>query len=168
MSSGSCQINPFEADVGFGVSMKSEFTGKAALRAVKEAGITRKRIGFAIEGKRIARTGMGIFSGEERVGEVTSGTVRLRVPNLHLHEGVFDVTVAATSHDERDVYDWLAKRLGTAAPREAPPDEAASSRRAASNKRCRNARLRETGYRFTYPSFREGYLDIVRDFAAGS
>ena len=44
-------------------------------------------------------------------GTVSSGTVRLRVPSLHLHEGVFDITVAATSHDERDVYDWLDRWL---------------------------------------------------------
>jgi aminomethyltransferase len=67
-------LNPFEADVGFGVSMKSEFTGKGALRAAKEAGLSRKRIGFVGESRRIAREGMEIHAGEEKVGWVTSGT----------------------------------------------------------------------------------------------
>jgi aminomethyltransferase len=68
------ETNPFEADVSFGVSMKSEFTGKDALVKAKEAGLTRKRIGFEVDSKRIPRTGMGIVSGDETVGAVTSGT----------------------------------------------------------------------------------------------
>ena len=68
------ETNPFEADVAFGVSMKSEFTGKEALVAAKENGLTRKRIGFEVDSKRIPRTGMGIVSGDENVGTVTSGT----------------------------------------------------------------------------------------------
>ncbi len=68
------EINPFEADVGFGVSMKSEFTGREALLRVKEEGIRRKRIGFEAESRRIPRTGMDILAGGEKVGWVTSGT----------------------------------------------------------------------------------------------
>jgi nucleoside-diphosphate-sugar epimerase len=55
-----------------------------------------------------------------------------------------------------EVVTWLSKELGVHAP---PPGEAERS-----NKRCRNARLRDTGYRFEYPTFREGYGPIVRDF----
>jgi aminomethyltransferase len=69
------ETNPFEADVSFGVSMKSEFTGRAALAAVKEAGIRRKRIGFEVHSKRIPRTDMDILSDGEKVGHVTSGTL---------------------------------------------------------------------------------------------
>ncbi|MCC6830146.1 MAG: ABC transporter ATP-binding protein [Thermoleophilia bacterium] len=36
-----------------------------------------------------------------------TGSARFHIPSLHLHEGRFTVTVAATSADERDVYDWL-------------------------------------------------------------
>jgi ABC-type polysaccharide/polyol phosphate transport system ATPase subunit len=39
--------------------------------------------------------------------EVAAGTVRFTVPALHLHEGRFMLTVAANSHDESEVYDWL-------------------------------------------------------------
>ena len=38
---------------------------------------------------------------------VAEGVVRFVIPALALHEGRFTVTVAATSHDERTVYDWL-------------------------------------------------------------
>ncbi len=70
----SLELNPFEADVAFGVSMKSDFTGKAALAAAEKAGVTRRRIGFASAEKRIPRTGMDILSGGKKVGWVTSGT----------------------------------------------------------------------------------------------
>lgn len=55
-----------------------------------------------------------------------------------------------------EVVTWLADKLGVPAP---PHEESARL-----NKRCRNARLRESGYRFTFPTFREGYGPIVRDF----
>ena len=32
------------------------------------------------------------------------------------------------------------------------------------NKRCRNALLRESGFELRYPSFRDGYPDIIRAF----
>jgi nucleoside-diphosphate-sugar epimerase len=59
--------------------------------------------------------------------------------------------------DEAVVLRWIASQLGVAAPpaREEPP--APGARRPGSNKRCSNAALRATGYRFRYPSFREGY-----------
>ncbi len=55
-----------------------------------------------------------------------------------------------------EVVTWLAERLGVAAP------PAGGTERV--NKRCRNARLRDAGYRFEYPTFREGYGPIVREF----
>ena len=54
------------------------------------------------------------------------------------------------------VVTWLSAELGVATP---PPAETERF-----NKRCRNARLRETGYRFEHPSFRDGYRPIVREF----
>ena len=55
-----------------------------------------------------------------------------------------------------DVVGWLSRELGV--PR--PPDAEAERL----NKRCRNALLRDSGYRFELPSFREGYGPIVRQF----
>jgi ABC-type polysaccharide/polyol phosphate transport system ATPase subunit len=39
-------------------------------------------------------------------GLAGEGAVRFRIPSLHLHEGRFALTVAVTSQDEREVYDW--------------------------------------------------------------
>jgi nucleoside-diphosphate-sugar epimerase len=51
---------------------------------------------------------------------------------------------------------WLAERLGVPGPTvvSVPTDAEASMR---GNKRCSNRRLRASGFRFRYPSFRDGY-----------
>jgi nucleoside-diphosphate-sugar epimerase len=59
-----------------------------------------------------------------------------------------------------EVVTWMSKELNV------PPPEPGETQRL--NKRCRNTRLRESGYRFRYPSFREGYPDIVRAFVRQS
>lgn len=66
--------------------------------------------------------------------------------------------------DESQVYAWLAKELGLPEP---PPEQegdarAADRRRGVGSKRCSNRRARESGYRFRYPSFREGYGALIR------
>ncbi len=63
--------------------------------------------------------------------------------------------------DRRVVFHWLADRLGVARPREVGAARRASGR-AATNKRCANARLKATGYRFRYPTFREGYAEMIQ------
>jgi nucleoside-diphosphate-sugar epimerase len=55
------------------------------------------------------------------------------------------------------VMDWLAERLGVARP----PRAAAEPRVRGGNKRCSNRRLLESGYRFIYPSYREGYAAVL-------
>jgi nucleoside-diphosphate-sugar epimerase len=66
----------------------------------------------------------------------------------------------------RSVYAWLAQRLGVPPPREAGDDDGASGPPLREgNKRVRNARLLASGYRFRFPTFREGYgalIDAVR------
>lgn len=53
----------------------------------------------------------------------------------------------------------LAAELGVPAP----PAAAAGGPQ---NKRCHNDRLRRTGYRFAYPSWREGYRDLIAQWHA--
>ncbi|MHC4472521.1 MAG: glycine cleavage system aminomethyltransferase GcvT [Planctomycetota bacterium] len=84
------ELNPFEADVGFGVSMKSDFTGKEALRTAKQEGVAKKRVGFVVNSKRIPRPGMDLFGGDERIGQVTSGTFS---PTLDRNIGMGYVTI---------------------------------------------------------------------------
>ncbi len=57
------------------------------------------------------------------------------------------------------VLDWIAARLGVEAPRRVPADQAPKRRRGA--KRCSSARLQATGFRFRFPTFREGYGDLI-------
>lgn len=59
-----------------------------------------------------------------------------------------------------DVVTWLSSELGLAAP----PEPETENQPVRLNKRCRNARLRDSGYRFEQPTFREGYRPIVREF----
>jgi nucleoside-diphosphate-sugar epimerase len=59
-----------------------------------------------------------------------------------------------------DVVTWLSAELEVPAPPSAQTDRL--------NKRCRNARLRETGYQFRYPTFREGYRPVVQAFLSQS
>lgn len=63
---------------------------------------------------------------------------------------------------ERDVLVWLAERLGAPMP---TASEAGSAE--TGSKRCSNRRLRGEGYRLRYPSFREGYAQLLARDAAG-
>jgi nucleoside-diphosphate-sugar epimerase len=60
---------------------------------------------------------------------------------------------------EADVLAWLAARLRVAPSDAAPPP--ARARRARGSKRCRNALLLAAGYRFRYPTYREGYAALL-------
>jgi len=64
---------------------------------------------------------------------------------------------------EAEVLGWLAERLGAPAPREEDSVPAESPQGKASNKRCSNARLLATGFRFRYPTYREGYQALLRE-----
>ncbi|MDH5806920.1 MAG: glycine cleavage system aminomethyltransferase GcvT [Candidatus Methanomethylicaceae archaeon] len=65
-------INPFEARLDFAVKMnKPIFIGKEALEKIK---ITRKRIGIKMLDKGIPRSGYRVYSKEEIIGFITSGT----------------------------------------------------------------------------------------------
>ena len=62
--------------------------------------------------------------------------------------------------DEALVLRWLAEQLGVPPPaREHTRDSA--TLRPSGSKRAANARLLATGYRFLYPSFREGYSALL-------
>ena len=60
--------------------------------------------------------------------------------------------------DRRVVVEWLAQRLGVATP---PPAVGAVATSPARGKRCSNRALRASGYRFRFPTFREGYADVL-------
>lgn len=56
-----------------------------------------------------------------------------------------------------EVMTWIAKRLKVETP-----EVIQSPLRRRSSKRCNNRRLLDTGYTFRYPSFREGYADVLK------
>ena len=65
-----------EAGLGWIVGWdKPDFIGREALAAQREAGLTRRLVGFEMLDRGIARHGHAIWAGEERVGRVTSGTM---------------------------------------------------------------------------------------------
>ena len=69
--------NPYEAGLGWVVKLgKGPFVGSEALAGIKEAGPSRKLVGFKIEGRGIPRSGYPIEGGEPGgpIGVVTSGT----------------------------------------------------------------------------------------------
>jgi len=63
-----------------------------------------------------------------------------------------------------DVRRWLAERLGAPPPAPGGDDDAAFRR--GGNKRCSNRRLKASGYRFRYPTFRDGYAPLIETFLA--
>jgi aminomethyltransferase len=63
------------AGLGWVCALDKDFTGVAALRAIKEEGPTRRLAAFVMEERAIPREGMSILDGEgEPVGAVTSGS----------------------------------------------------------------------------------------------
>ena len=72
--------------------------------------------------------------------------------------------------------DWLADECGLDAPPKRTKDERlaasnlseAARRRILTSKRCSNERLRDLGYEFDYPTFREGYRAAIDAYLARS
>ncbi len=103
-------INPFEAGLNFAVKLKkaSDFIGKDALKEVKANGVKRLLRGFVVDGKRVARDGMKVFSGEQEVGYVTSGA-----PSPTLGKNIV-MALINTSTDEGAAFevDIRGRRVG--------------------------------------------------------
>ncbi|HEX7065080.1 MAG TPA: glycine cleavage system aminomethyltransferase GcvT [Bacillales bacterium] len=70
------EITPVEAGIGFAVKTDKEadFLGKSVLKEQKEEGAPRKLVGLEMIDKGIPRPGYEVFSGEEKIGHVTTGT----------------------------------------------------------------------------------------------
>jgi aminomethyltransferase len=69
------EIDPYTAGLGWAVKLeKGDFVGRDELQRL-EGEPSRTRVGLVLEGKRIARQGAVVLSGEREIGLVTSGTV---------------------------------------------------------------------------------------------
>jgi len=69
-------ISPIEAGLGFAVKVDKPmpFIGQEALKKQKEEGAPRRLVGIEMIERGIPRTHYPVYAGEERVGEVTTGT----------------------------------------------------------------------------------------------
>jgi aminomethyltransferase len=77
---------PLEAGLGWVVKLdKGEFVGRSALLAQKEAGLSRKLVGFTLTEPGIPRHGYAVLQDGKPVGTVTSGT---RSPTLGISIGL--------------------------------------------------------------------------------
>jgi len=67
--------NPFEAGLSWTVELdKGDFIGRKKLIDIKENCCQRKLTPFVITGRGMARHGYEVYAGEEKIGEVTSGS----------------------------------------------------------------------------------------------
>ena len=86
---------PYEARIGFVVKLDTEFVGRDALEAQKEAGVDEKFVGVRLSERGVPRGGYAVTDGDlTRVGKLTSGTMS---PTLdepiglgYLHESYAD------------------------------------------------------------------------------
>ena len=104
------QTTLLEANLGWITKLnKGDFIGRDALAKQKEAGITRKLIGFEVTDRGIARDGQDIFIGGERAGQVTSGSP---APFLKRNIGMGYVPVASANVGQPIEIDVRGKRVG--------------------------------------------------------
>lgn len=69
------EITPLEADLNWVVKLnKGNFLGREVLIEQKEKGLQKKRVGFVMKEKGIARENYPIFHEDKKIGSVCSGT----------------------------------------------------------------------------------------------
>ncbi len=78
---------------------------------------------------------------------------------LELAPGIYNVAddEPVTQHE---FFEWLAQRLNKPMP---PKGEAVSRKRVATSKRVRNAKLKAAGWQLQFPTFRDGYENLIRE-----
>jgi aminomethyltransferase len=89
-------ISPLEVPYAWLVDWNKDFAGKAALTAIKEAGLRKKLVGFEMTGRGIARHGYPVTKDGREIGQVTSGTFS---PTLHKPIGLAFVDIALSAPD---------------------------------------------------------------------
>ncbi len=84
-----------EADLGWIIGWKKpDFVGADVLRKQKAGGVTRKIVGFEMLERGIARHGYDVFVGDQKGGQVTSGT---QTPFLKKAIGMAYLPIAHTA-----------------------------------------------------------------------
>ncbi|EED36156.1 ActC family protein [Luminiphilus syltensis NOR5-1B] len=92
----------------------------------------------------------------EDLAGVLSSLLRQSAANQELPETLIASDDAPCSAAE--IQGWLADQLGVKNPTLSTPTAPRK------NRRCSNRRLHETGYRLRYPSYREGYRELIDSY----
>jgi aminomethyltransferase len=93
--------SPLEAGLGWITKLKKseKFNGQDWMLAQKEAGLTKKLVGFTMEERRVPRHGYLIFDeNEHEIGVVTSGT---QAPSLDIPIGMGYVKVSHSANGSK-------------------------------------------------------------------
>jgi aminomethyltransferase len=109
---------PLEAGLSWAVALdKGEFRGREALMNQKEAGIPSRLWGLRMADRLIPRAHFGVFEGDERVGETTSGTFS---PSLRQGIGLAYLEPRDRVSEGDEVEVEVRKRRGRAAVTKPP------------------------------------------------
>ncbi|MCH8545098.1 MAG: glycine cleavage system aminomethyltransferase GcvT [Cryomorphaceae bacterium] len=101
------ETSPLEAGLGWITKLNTEFVGKEAITALKEAGIERRLVGFEMIDRGIPRQDYPILNAEgEEIGKVTSGT---QSPSLNKAIGLGYVQVDYKTPDT-EIYIQVRKK----------------------------------------------------------
>jgi aminomethyltransferase len=99
-----------EANLGWITKLnKGDFTGREALARQKEEGVARRLVGFEVTERGIARDGQDVYSGGEKVGQVTSGSP---APYLKKNIGMAYVPAALASPGQQIQIDVRGRMVG--------------------------------------------------------
>ncbi|WP_064091562.1 glycine cleavage system aminomethyltransferase GcvT [Rossellomorea aquimaris] len=106
----SSTISPIEAGIGFAVKVNKEvpFIGQDALKKQREEGALRKLVGIEMIDRGIPRHGYKVFSGDEEIGEVTTGT---QSPTLKKNVGLALINKEFTSLDTEVFVEIRGKKV---------------------------------------------------------
>src|SRR5215210_6278719 len=101
---------PLEAGLGWIVKLDKgcPFTGDAALKAQKSRGVTRKLVGFQLQGRGFPRHGYPVYHQEREVDLVRSGTMS---PSLGVPIGTTYLPAAAASVNTKFEVECRGERM---------------------------------------------------------
>ncbi|MCC5918033.1 MAG: glycine cleavage system aminomethyltransferase GcvT [Cryomorphaceae bacterium] len=103
------ETSPLEAGLGWITKLSTEFVGAEEIRKKKEAGITKKLVGFEMLDRGIPRQHYAILNSEGQIiGEVTSGT---QSPSLGKAIGMGYVEIAYAAPDTEIFIEVRNKQL---------------------------------------------------------
>ncbi|MDQ0729272.1 NAD-dependent epimerase/dehydratase family protein [Arthrobacter sp. B1I2] len=146
------------------VLLEAEELLQARLRGTGTAGISLRLGGIYGPGRtRLidqVRTGSAVIPEDvrytNRIHRDDAAAAIVHLATMDTAPSPAYVGVDNESADLGTVLRFLAAELGLSAP---PAGDAGPAR--GGNKRCRNDLLRSTGFTFTFPTFREGYRDVI-------